>query len=370
MLIRSPASAARQEMGGGSRGVSYYSTRAKHQFAGHLVREEREEAVRCRPRPTQGTKSAARSCEIGRLTERARTPGGVLAMPVILGEIKVLTRPLSGVRMCELLTTCLAFSLEASLGSESLQQSPFKHFCTFTWCFFFVLTLLILLVDFIQFQSIIPLSWKNLPITVATLAALMCLTSSVGFGCVVLLDWHDTKAVATTVCSCLAFVVYSAEVHLIRLQGREQRGYMASTPGLLKVFQVFGGCVMLLLLSEHCYKLGTAALPTWQSRVSVGMKLLCFLMSLGTVLVMLGDCAGRCPLPFDRLLAGSCLLAVLIYMVVTVLCVTEILEKSITSMNLLDANAIPFIETIIACLILLTYTVDLAFSVKLLCDRA
>ncbi|KPP62727.1 hypothetical protein Z043_119069 [Scleropages formosus] len=288
-------------------------------------------------------------------------------MPVILGEIKVLTRPLSVVRICELFSTCLAFSLEASLESESIDRSAFKHFCTFTWCFFFVLTLLILLVDFIQFQSIIPLSWKNLPITVATLAALMGLTSSVGFACFVVVRWEDAKAVAVTVCSCLAFLAYASEVHLIRLQSREQRGYMASAPGLLKVFQVFGGCVMLLLLSE----LEPHKLSNWYSWVSVGMKLLCFFMSLGTVLVMLGDCAGRCPLPFDRLLAGFCLLAVLLYMAITVLCVTEILEISKTRVTFTKlTDSIPFIETIVACLILLTYTVDLAFSVKLLCDRA
>lgn len=288
-------------------------------------------------------------------------------MPVILGEVRVLTKPLSGVRILQLLFDCLAFSLAASLEP----RSSFKNFCMFSWCFFFTLTFLILLVDFVQFQSIIPLSWKNLPITVASLGALMCIGSSAGFPLFMQEDRMEPKAIGTTVCSCLAFMAYVSEVHLIRLQSREQRGYMASIPGLLKVFQVFSGCAMIFLFSSQCQMPNFAKETSWLFWFSAANKLLCFLMSLGTTLVVLGDCVSHCPLPFDRLLVSFCSLAVLLYIVVAVECITKILVMPAESVELCDpTRALPFIEMITACLTLLAYMVDLAFSVKLLCDRA
>ncbi|XP_036382738.1 myeloid-associated differentiation marker homolog [Megalops cyprinoides] len=288
-------------------------------------------------------------------------------MPVILGEASVLTTPLSLVRIWALVSGCLTFSLVASLGhpqlagsEESLRQT-LRAFCMFTWCFFFILTLIIILVEFIQFQSLLPISWKNLPITVAALGALMYLSTSVSFPWTVMTTNVEPKAIAATVSSCLTFLAYASETYLIRLQGREQRGYMASAPGLLKIFQVFGGCLMLVLVSKNYRSDDPQAWLFW---LKLSIYVLCFLMSLGTVVVMLGDCASRCPLPFDRLLAGFSHLGVLLYMVVTVICFTNIL--TIQAKN--DSSKL-VIESVITCLTLLAYTVDLAFSIKLLCDR-
>ena len=148
------------------------------------------------------------------------------------------------------------------------------------------------------------------------------------------------------------------ELHLIRSQdSQQQRGYMASVPGLLKVLQVFGGCVALVLMVPQKSE------EEWRMGISATLYSLCLAASLGTVLVMVGDCAGRCPVPFDRLLAGFSTLGVLLYMVATVICITRVLSPPSDKLFVLMS------ETVIASITLLAYTVDLAFSVKLLCDR-
>lgn len=161
--------------------------------------------------------------------------------------------------------------------------------------------------------------------------------------------------------SCLTSLAYITELQLIRSQGDgHQRGYMATVPGLLKLLQVFGGCVALVLLSIQTE-------PHWRTCVSAVTYSLCLLPSVGTVLVMILDCAARSPVPFDRLLASFNLLGVIMYTVDTVVCFTRALEQHVDNKN--QQTLVIMSETVMACVTLLAYTVDLAFSVKLLCDR-
>lgn len=107
----------------------------------------------------------------------------------------------------------------------------------------------------------------------------------------------------------------------------------------------------------------------WQLCVSSVSYCACLLMSLVTLVVILGDFAGRCPLPFDRLLAVFSLIGVLLYMVATVICFTKILQlRDHAVFN--RGTELVIVETVAASITLLAYTVDLAFSIKLLCDRS
>lgn len=282
-------------------------------------------------------------------------------MPVRLGEASILASPISLVRIGALLSGCLTFSLGAS-AEERQSFYIFKAFCMATWCLHFIFTLFIFLVEFIQFQSLVPVSWKNLPVAVSALGTLVYLSTSVGFPWLLNSPNPEKRAIAAIVFSCLTFLAYASETHLIRLQSREQRGYMASPPGLLKVFQVFGGCVMLLLVS---YQYQKEKQESWQFWLSVGIYIFCFLISLSTVMVVIGDCASRCLLPFDRLLLVFSHLGVLLYMVVTVISFTSILHIQDTGKTFEIVTG-----SVITCLTLIAYTVDLAFSIKLLCDRS
>ncbi|XP_071773259.1 myeloid-associated differentiation marker homolog [Centroberyx gerrardi] len=308
-------------------------------------------------------------------------------MPVIVLEARDFASPLFLVRTWALLSGCLTFSLVASLEpSESHGMSfPLHHLstfrvsCMFTWCFFFILTLLIHVLNVIQFHSLIPISWKNLIVTVAALGALMCLSASVVFPWIVMdRSQVSPRPVAAAVASCLTFLAYASESYVIRTQAQEQRGYMGSMPGLLKILQLWGGCQMIPLLVEavHGFSAGEnggqpSGVQGWQLWVSGASYILCVLMSLGIVVVILGDCAGRCLLPFDRLLAGFSLFGVLLYMVATVICFTKVMQLRKLGHNFTNSGAeLVVMETVIASITLLAYTVDLAFSIKLLCDRS
>lgn len=287
-------------------------------------------------------------------------------MPVILGEASILTTPLSGVRIWALVTGCVTFSLVASMDNSQAKDiervALFRAFCMSTWCLFFSLSLFILMITYIQFHSLLPISWKNLTVTVATLATLMVFTATLAFPCLVLYESSESKgprSIAVTVFSSLTFLAYVVETYLVR---REQKGYMASIPGLLKVLQVFGGCVALLLFKYQVAQGDTK----WQVVVPGLAYSLCLMASLGTVVVMVGDCAGRCPLPFDRVLAGLSLVGVLLYMVAAVVSSTKVLflQRKQQFEGIVIISEMTF-----ACITLLSYTVDLAFSIKLLCDR-
>lgn len=287
-------------------------------------------------------------------------------MPVTFGELSTLTTPLSVARLCALFFSCLTLSLASSRGYQSPDLpylKTFYSFCMVTWCLFFVLTFLVVVIHFIQFHNLLPLSWKNLTATVAALGALMMLSASFAFTWTLAdsSEKSDPRWIAAAVGSCLTSLAYIAELQLIRSQSDgHQRGYMATVPGLLKLLQVFGGCITLVLLSVQTQ-------PHWRICVSAVTYSVCLLPSVGTVLVMLMDCAARSPVPFDRLLASFSLLGVIMYIVGTVVCFTRVLQAPSASLN--QVPVVIMSETVMACITLLAYTVDLAFSVKLLCDR-
>ncbi|XP_036425416.1 myeloid-associated differentiation marker homolog [Colossoma macropomum] len=281
-------------------------------------------------------------------------------MPVTFGELSTLTTPLSVARFWALLFGCLAFSLAAVTNTSEYYLNTFHTFCMATWCIFFILTFFIVAINFVQFHSLLPLSWKNLTATVSALGMLMTMAATFAFPWI-LVQQKEAKPreVAAIVGSFLSSLGYMVELQLIRSQdSQQQRGYMASVPGLLKVLQVFGGCVALVLMVPQKSE------EEWRIGISATVYSLCLAASLGTVLVMVGDCAGRCPVPFDRLLAGFSTLGVLLYMVATVICITRVLSPP----NDIKLSVL-MSETVIASITLLAYTVDLAFSVKLLCDR-
>lgn len=291
-------------------------------------------------------------------------------MPVIVLEAKDFTSPIFLVRTWEVLSGCVTFSLVASLEDSELQKnlSEFKHFntfrilCMFTWCFFFTITLLIHILNVIQFHSLIPVSWKNLTITVAVLGALMCLSASVVFPWIIMdHQRRSPHSVAAAVTSCLTFLAYTSESYVLCTQAHEQRGYMGSKPGVLKILQLWGGCQMIPLL--------LCGVHGWQLLVSGVSYNVCLLMSLVTLVVILGDFAGRCLLPFDRLLAVFSLIGVLLYMVATVICFIKILQLRDQPVSNRSTEVV-IMETVAASITLLAYTVDLAFSIKLLCDRS
>ncbi|XP_028269665.1 myeloid-associated differentiation marker homolog [Parambassis ranga] len=291
-------------------------------------------------------------------------------MPVIVLEAKDFTSPLFLMRTCAVLSSCTAFSLVASQQSVLEPESnTFRVFCMFTWCFFFILTLLIHILSIIQFHSLIPISWKNLVITVAVLGGLMSFSASVLFPWNVMDRQKVTpRCVAAAVASCLTVLAYASESCVLCIQPHEQRGYMGSTPGLLKILQLWGGCQMIPLIVDVAH--GLHGVHAWQLWASGASYSVCVLLSFVTLVVILGDLAGRCLLPFDRFLAGFSLIGVLLYMLATVICFTKILQLRNPGQSSPKIGELFIMETVVSSVTLLAYTVDLAFSIKQLCDRS
>lgn len=297
-------------------------------------------------------------------------------MPVIVLEARDFTSPLFLIRTWEVISSCITFSLVASLedfelnnNSSNLHFNTLKISCMFTWCFFFILSLLIHIISVIQFHSLIPISWKNFTMTVAVLGALMCVTASVIFPWIIVnYQKVSSRSVAAAVTSGLTLLAYTSESYVLHAQ--EQRGYMGSLPGLLKTIQLWGGCQMIPLVVELARAL-QSGMHSWQILVTGVSCGVCMLMSLVTLIVILGDFAGRCLLPFDRFLAGFSLIGVLLYMMATVICFTKILQLKGLEQHISSESAgLIIMETVVASITLLAYTLDLAFSIKLLCDRS
>ncbi|GCB65734.1 hypothetical protein scyTo_0007778 [Scyliorhinus torazame] len=245
-------------------------------------------------------------------------------MPVRFSDLSNLTSPRAVLRLLEMLFTCAAFSLAAA-GGELPPSRPFATFAMFTWGFSLVATLLIFLVEFTQLHSLLTLSWKNLPVTLAAFAALMNLAASVSFPLLVLSAagpaWASSSSsapppdhsgfpcpyrTAATVASCLACLAYSAE--LLAARAEERSGYMASGPGLLKVLEVGLACVLSVTLA-------TTAHPHFPGfRWCLGALCACALLSLAAIALMVGECRDCCPLPPGRLLLASSALASLLHL--------------------------------------------------------
>ncbi|XP_037116385.1 myeloid-associated differentiation marker homolog [Syngnathus acus] len=291
-------------------------------------------------------------------------------MPVIVLEARDFASPLFLVRSWEVLSSCTTFSLVSALESSELTKNQLhlqhlptiKTFCIFTWCFFFTLTLLIHILSTIQFHSLLPVSWKNLTVTVAVLGSLMCLSAFIVFPTLIM--EHQTawpRPVAAVITSGLTFLAYILEAYFLCSQVQEQRGFLGSLPGLFKIVELWGGFQMIPLFVEADY--GPNRWQRWMSGTSYGV---CILMSLVTLVIILGEFAGKCHVPFDRLMVVFTIIGLLLYMVATVICFDKILHLK-NSAN--KSSELVIMEIVVACIALVCYTVDLTFSIKTLCDR-
>nr|XP_040038195.1 myeloid-associated differentiation marker homolog [Gasterosteus aculeatus aculeatus] len=160
---------------------------------------------------------------------------------------------------------------------------------TFCWAFSFACTLLVLLVELFGLQARAPMSWTNFPITFACYACLLCLSASVIFP-LFFLKYQNSPGeardhrIAATVFLCLATVAYMGEV----------AGYMATAPGLLKVCQTSVACILFLLVCDPVtYDRHTAL--KW----CMAVYCICFILSVAVVVLCVGECTGRLPVPFS-----------------------------------------------------------------------
>nr|BAG57653.1 unnamed protein product [Homo sapiens] len=206
------------------------------------------------------------------------TSSSGLGSPMIVGSPRALTQPLGLLRLLQLVSTCVAFSLVASVGAWT---GSMGNWSMFTWCFCFSVTLIILIVELCGLQARFPLSWRNFPITFF---------------------------------SCIACVAYATEVAWTRARPGEITGYMATVPGLLKVLETFVACIIFAFISDPNLYQHQPALE-W----CVAVYAICFILAAIAILLNLGECTNVLPIPFPSFLSGLALLSVLLYATALVL---------------------------------------------------
>ncbi|XP_073351167.1 myeloid-associated differentiation marker homolog [Pagrus major] len=218
-------------------------------------------------------------------------------------DFRTLTVPVGIVRILEVILTCISFSLVASVGHKT---EPFLTWCMFTWCFCFCITILILILEFTSLNNKLPISWDDFTTAFAMLATLMVLAASViypvSFSCPTC-----SKSIGATVTSCLAFILYAIEVGLTRAKPGEISGFLSSVPGLLKVLEAFVACIIFICIGNYNY----ARFPGLQWCVAVYS--ICFIFALIVILFTIGRLLSLFPGPFNKILIGCNVLAVLMY---------------------------------------------------------
>ncbi|XP_052515616.1 myeloid-associated differentiation marker-like [Budorcas taxicolor] len=212
-------------------------------------------------------------------------------------------------RQLQLFSTCMAFSLGASVGTW---KGAIGNWSMFIWCFCFVLTLLILIVELCGLEGHFPFSWDNFLTTCNCYSALLCLSASIIYPVIYiqfLSNSHDwDRPIISTAFSCIAFVAYAMDVTWTRAQPNMITGYMATVPGLLKGLETIVACVIFVFLSNTSLYLHQPALE-W----CVAVYSICFVLSSVAILVNLGKCDNRLPIPFSIFQVVLTLLSVLLY---------------------------------------------------------
>ncbi|XP_036945097.1 myeloid-associated differentiation marker homolog [Acanthopagrus latus] len=274
-------------------------------------------------------------------------------------DFRTLTAPVGIVRMLEVIFTCISFSLVASVGHRT---EPFWTWCMFTWCFCFCITILILVLEFTSLKNVLPISWDDFTTAFAMLATLMVLAASViypdSFACSTC-----SKQIGATVTSCVAFILYAVEVGLTRAKPGEISGFLSSVPGLLKVLEAFVACIIFICLGDYNY----AQYPGLQWCVAVYS--ICFIFALIVILFTIGRLLSLFPGPFNKILIGCNVLAVLMYATAVVVWPLYSFKNNPRPNNCSQVVACTWNKLVVVsfmtCFNLVAYIVDTVYSFKL-----
>ncbi|XP_068099082.1 myeloid-associated differentiation marker isoform X2 [Hyperolius riggenbachi] len=229
---------------------------------------------------------------------------------IVEGNTHLLKTPVGIVRILAAIFACVTFSLVVHNG---IWHGRTGDWCMFSWCFCFVVTIIILIVEVAGIQNRMPVSWKNFPITFAMFAVLLCLSASIIYPVYFLEDRsysseRRTYEIVATLFSSLTTLAYIIEVSITRAHPGEVTGYMATVPGLLKVIESYIACIIFVLISDPPQYDKHDALK-W----CLAVYCICFILSVLVIILCVGECTSWLPCTFERFLSAYVLLAVLLY---------------------------------------------------------
>lgn len=274
-------------------------------------------------------------------------------------KVQSLTNPVGLLRLAAFFMSCLSFGLVAAVGAGAVTvSSSYWAWCMFTWCFCCFFTLLILILEFSQLSDKVPISWEDFTTAFAMLATLMCLAASViypvfftcgGTGC--------PLQICATVASWLCFLAYAGEVVATHLQPRGQiGGFLSTVPGLLKILETFVACIIFSSLNPSIF-FNSPALQ-W----CVAVYCLCFIAALLILLLTICRLLSYFPVPFERVVTVTNVLAATMYLTVMVMWPLygfQVVGKPSDKWN----NVL--VVTFMSIFNFVAYTVDSVFSIRL-----
>uniref|UniRef100_A0A8C8S123 MARVEL domain-containing protein n=1 Tax=Pelusios castaneus TaxID=367368 RepID=A0A8C8S123_9SAUR len=221
-----------------------------------------------------------------------------------------LIAPLGIVRFFEIFLSCTAFSLVAAVNAY---HGPYGTWCMFTWCFCFIVSILIVVLEFTGLYQKLPLSWDDFTSAFSMLAALMIFTSSIVYPSTYISGTCTGSTcahkAAATAMSCLCFIAYAVEVGLTRARPGDISSFLATIPGLLKVFEAYVACLIFSLVTNNLQYTQEPAMQ-W----CVAVYCICFIVTLLIIILTIGRCLAYIPFPLDKVLVGYNCLAVLMYL--------------------------------------------------------
>lgn len=235
-------------------------------------------------------------------------------MPFFEVNPRSLISPLGIIRFFEIFFACTAFSLVSVYPHITIYYSG-GVWCMFTWCFCFAVTLLILLAEFIGVAQSLPISWQDFTSAFSMLAVLMTFTTSVVYPSIFIPNCSGTVCAyrgAATAMSILCFIAYAVEVGFTRAKSGEVSSFLATVPGLLKVFEAYVACLIFSLVTfTHSYQ----SRPGLQWCVAVYS--ICFIITTLIIILTVGRCLASLPFPLEKFFVSYNILAVLMYITAT-----------------------------------------------------
>lgn len=222
--------------------------------------------------------------------------------------------PVGGARLCQLTLCCAVISLVIHAAGYS---ATYGTFCMAVWTSCFAITAAVFVLDVTRLHTCLPVSWENLTVTFASLAVLLTLTASVVYPVYFVraddCPYNNCEVrnfrIAVTVCSWAACVAYGTEVFLSRAKPGRAVGYMATPSGILKVVQIFVGCVIFVMLAN-----GSDFTSHVATVYCVAVFGVCFAASVLLVALTVSGRTAALRLPFERFVVVYTFLAVLLYL--------------------------------------------------------
>uniref|UniRef100_A0A4X1U742 MARVEL domain-containing protein n=1 Tax=Sus scrofa TaxID=9823 RepID=A0A4X1U742_PIG len=184
----------------------------------------------------------------------------------------------------------------------------------FLWCFCFIVSLLIFLVELCGLQSRLPFSWDGFLYAYAFNFTIVCLTTSIIFGTahIQFLSPGPTRDRATTATafSCIVAVLYAIEVAWVYVRPGDISCFVPTLPGMLRRLESIVACLILTINSSRSLYQHQPALE-W----CVAVYAICFILGAVNFLVNGSDCDNdkKLPIPYPRFLQGQTVLSLLLY---------------------------------------------------------